>query len=467
MIRLRHKLMLHSFRFTDQLSLIGSLFITAGILLPKNQVIPIETSGLFSFALLSMGWIGIFEHFVRYNHHRLETLESEISKLVKANSGASIWLLVVLNLFTNQNTNLEFSFSFLATTCLIAGSTRIITRKFLATTLRSRNNLRYLLIVGPESRAHQLANRIESKPELGYKISGIISNSENPASNHSWQENNIQDSIRHRIKKNRVDEILSCFSIESHIKEIVEVIKEAKNLGIVVRLFPNPFESSILSGAKMEEFDNDCVVTIFREHHVFQLLAKRLLDISVSALLLFLLSPFLLVVGIFVRVTSPGPALFTQVRVGMNQRKFRLLKFRSMFVGAEQRRTSLEHLNERDGPVFKIANDPRITAFGRWIRKTSIDELPQLYNVLIGDMSLVGPRPPLPDEVKCYEWIYRKRLSVKPGITCIWQVSGRNIVSFDRWMQMDQDYVDHWSIWLDLKLLIKTIPAVLLSRGAS
>jgi lipopolysaccharide/colanic/teichoic acid biosynthesis glycosyltransferase len=138
-----------------------------------------------------------------------------------------------------------------------------------------------------------------------------------------------------------------------------------------------------------------------------------------------------------------------------------------MFVGAEQRRTSLEHLNERDGPVFKIANDPRITAFGRWIRKTSIDELPQLYNVLIGDMSLVGPRPPLPDEVKCYEWIYRKRLSVKPGITCIWQVSGRNIVSFDRWMQMDQDYVDHWSIWLDLKLLIKTIPAVLLSRGAS
>jgi lipopolysaccharide/colanic/teichoic acid biosynthesis glycosyltransferase len=158
---------------------------------------------------------------------------------------------------------------------------------------------------------------------------------------------------------------------------------------------------------------------------------------------------------------------FVQNRVGMNQRQFKLYKFRSMVADAEERKSELLHLNERDGPAFKIDNDPRITPIGRFIRKTSIDELPQLFNVLSGEMSLVGPRPPLPDEVQKYEWLFRKRLSVKPGITCIWQISGRNNVSFERWMQMDHEYIENWSIWLDLRILLKTIPAVLFSRGAS
>jgi lipopolysaccharide/colanic/teichoic acid biosynthesis glycosyltransferase len=151
----------------------------------------------------------------------------------------------------------------------------------------------------------------------------------------------------------------------------------------------------------------------------------------------------------------------------MNQRQFKLYKFRSMVADAEERKFALAHLNERDGPAFKIENDPRITPIGRFLRKTSIDELPQLFNVLSGEMSLVGPRPPLPDEVKKYEWLFRKRLSVKPGITCIWQISGRNQVSFDRWMQMDHEYIENWTLLLDLKILLKTIPAVLFSRGAS
>jgi lipopolysaccharide/colanic/teichoic acid biosynthesis glycosyltransferase len=151
----------------------------------------------------------------------------------------------------------------------------------------------------------------------------------------------------------------------------------------------------------------------------------------------------------------------------MNQRQFKLLKFRSMVMDAEERLAEVQHLNEQDGPAFKIKNDPRTTCIGRFLRKTSIDELPQLLNVLRGEMSLVGPRPPLPEEVKRYEWFFRKRLSVKPGVTCIWQISGRNSVRFDHWMQMDHEYIENWSVWLDIKILLFTIPAVLFSRGAS
>jgi lipopolysaccharide/colanic/teichoic acid biosynthesis glycosyltransferase len=151
----------------------------------------------------------------------------------------------------------------------------------------------------------------------------------------------------------------------------------------------------------------------------------------------------------------------------MNQRQFKLYKFRSMVVDAEKRKLGLQHLNERDGPAFKIENDPRTTWIGRFLRRTSIDELPQLFNVLSGEMSLVGPRPPLPEEVERYEWMYRKRLSVKPGVTCIWQVSGRNNIPFHRWMEMDHEYVENWSLWLDLKIILITIPAVIFSRGAS
>ena len=172
-------------------------------------------------------------------------------------------------------------------------------------------------------------------------------------------------------------------------------------------------------------------------------------------------------VAILVKVTSPGPVFFVQERVGMNKRRFPLYKFRSMVVDAESRKKDLAHLNERDGPVFKIEDDPRITGIGKFIRKTSIDELPQLLNVLKGEMSLVGPRPPTPDEVEQYEWLFRRRLSVKPGVTCFWQVSGRKDVSFKQWMEMDQEYIENWSVWLDFKILWSTIPVVLLGRGSS
>lgn len=198
-----------------------------------------------------------------------------------------------------------------------------------------------------------------------------------------------------------------------------------------------------------------------------RLVGKRLLDIIVSTTAIILLSPIMLATLIAIKIDDPGPVLFKQVRSGRNGRKFVMLKFRSMCVDAEAKKKELESLNEMGGPVFKMKNDPRITRVGRFIRKTSIDELPQLFNVFIGTMSLVGPRPPLPSEVAQYKPWQRRRLSVRPGITGLWQVSGRNNIDFEEWMQLDLKYIDSWSLWLDLKILCKTVPAVLFKSGAS
>jgi exopolysaccharide biosynthesis polyprenyl glycosylphosphotransferase len=194
---------------------------------------------------------------------------------------------------------------------------------------------------------------------------------------------------------------------------------------------------------------------------------KRLLDILISGAAIWMLLPLLAITAALVKLSSRGPIFFGQVRVGLRGKPFRMLKFRSMVADAEARRADLEAQNEQAGPVFKLRSDPRITPVGRFIRKYSIDELPQLLNVLRGDMSLVGPRPPIPSEVLKYEPWQRRRLSVRPGLTCIWQVSGRNQISFEQWMYLDMRYIDHWSLAQDVNLILRTIPVVIGGRGAS
>jgi len=193
---------------------------------------------------------------------------------------------------------------------------------------------------------------------------------------------------------------------------------------------------------------------------------KRLLDVVLAAIGLVATLPLWLAIVIAVRLDSPGPAVFIQERVGLNGRLFRFYKFRSMFTDAEHRLAELESSNEVSGPVFKMRADPRVTRIGTLLRRTSLDELPQLLNVLKGDMSLVGPRPPLPREVEKYTPTDAVRLSVKPGLTCLWQISGRSTVSFDEWMALDRDYVHNMSFWLDLTILARTVRAVLSMRGA-
>jgi exopolysaccharide biosynthesis polyprenyl glycosylphosphotransferase len=199
----------------------------------------------------------------------------------------------------------------------------------------------------------------------------------------------------------------------------------------------------------------------------FDLAVKRLFDIVTSAVLLMVLAPLFAIIAIAVRTDSPGPILFKQRRVGLNGRIFSLYKFRSMQLDAEAQLSALRKENEMQGPAFKLRNDPRVTPVGRFIRRHSLDELPQLWNVFRGDMSLVGPRPPMPDEVQLYDRKERRRLSMRPGLTCTWQVSGRNdIADFESWVQLDLEYIDNWSLGLDFSLLVRTVPAVVFGSGA-
>jgi exopolysaccharide biosynthesis polyprenyl glycosylphosphotransferase len=342
---------------------------------------------------------------------------------------------------------------------------------FLMVVRSSSYNYRHLMILGYNGLALRVAQKIEATPVLGYKIGGFISEQRAAPGAGPNQEANLRiigqiKDLKGILEKGPVDEIMICLPIMEHFSVVSDAVRLAQELGIVVRLVPDQATENILSRCHIEQFEGASVVTMFREQLLMQLLAKRLMDIVVSLLLLVLLSPLLAVVAVAIKLTSPGPVLFVQERVGMNKRLFKLYKFRSMFMDAEKRQSELSHLNEMDGPVFKIKKDPRVTPVGRFIRATSIDELPQLVNVLRGQMSLVGPRPPLLEEVDRYEWLYRRRLSIKPGITCLWQISGRNEISFKQWMELDQQYIDNWSLWLDIKILAQTVPAVLFRKGA-
>ena len=197
------------------------------------------------------------------------------------------------------------------------------------------------------------------------------------------------------------------------------------------------------------------------------LFIKRIFDFVVSAMALILFAPIFLFSAFLIKVASPGPVLFKQERCSLHGRKFTFYKFRTMVVDAESRLKDILEYNEMNGPVFKMTNDPRVTRLGKWLRKYILDELPQLWNVFKGDMSLVGPRPPLPSEVEKYDNWQRRKLSMRPGITCLWQVRGRSeLTDFNEWMKLDLEYIDNWSFWLDFKILLKTIPIVLLTRGA-
>ncbi len=480
MIRLRHKLLIYMFRLFDQLVLMATAVIII-FFLPKIMMQEVshildatfQIKDAIGVLILTVGWIGIFDYFIRYKADRLVALNTQLKNLIKATAVATFWLMIICTAFSVKSLNIFNALIFFAVITAVGIVSRLFLRLLLLSARRSGYNSRYLLFIGASERAIQAAIKINKMPELGYKIVGFVAETSEvmadwESKEHGkWEGLGLLEDLRDILMAEQVDEIIVCLPVDARFSDITMIVRHARDLGIVVRLMPDITDGNLLSNMHVEEFGDEYVVTLFREQMLVQLLVKRFIDATVSLAVLVVLFPLLVVVAILIKLTSCGPVLFTQNRVGMNQRLFKLYKFRSMVVDAEERKSALQHLNEQDGPVFKIQNDPRTTRIGRFIRKTSIDELPQLFNVLCGEMSLVGPRPPLPEEVRCYEWLFRKRLSVKPGVTCIWQVSGRNKVSFDRWMEMDHEYVENWSLWLDLKILLVTIPAVLFSRGAS
>ena len=275
------------------------------------------------------------------------------------------------------------------------------------------------------------------------------------------------DELESILTDNAVDEVLVALPINRYGDLVETIVRQCEEQGIIVRVRTEMFNTRI-ARSYTDELHGVPVVTIQSgPQDGWQLIAKRLIDILGSAGLLLVLAPFFAIIAVLIRLDSAGPILFAQERVGVNKRRFRMLKFRTMLDGAHQQQLVLEHRNEAEGPVFKIRNDPRITRVGRILRRFSIDELPQLFNVLKGDMSLVGPRPlPLRDVNRINVQWHKRRFSIKPGITCLWQVNGRSNIGFNDWVRMDLDYIDKWSLGLDLKILMKTIPAVFRGPGA-
>jgi exopolysaccharide biosynthesis polyprenyl glycosylphosphotransferase len=324
-----------------------------------------------------------------------------------------------------------------------------------------------VVIVGTGAKGREVADMILRSPELDTLLAGFLDYHRRDL----WRYRDIPllghpDILPKLVSNRQVDALIVAVDPED-MAGTRTLFETAEKMGVTVCLLPNVYNAQIAKARP--GYINGTPVVVYRAVPDGQTAraVKWMID-KVGALAgLILAMPLFLITAVAIKLESRGPVLFKQVRLGLNGRTFHLYKFRTMCDGAETQKDCLRARNEMSGPVFKIKDDPRVTPVGRLLRKYSIDELPQFLNVLRGEMSLVGPRPPLPKEVAQYEpWQHRK-LSVKPGVTCLWQVNGRNNIDFDEWMRLDLQYIDNWSLWLDTKLLAKTIPAVIRSRGAS
>ncbi len=334
----------------------------------------------------------------------------------------------------------------------------------------TRDRLRryhYLLLVGCGPRAREMATLIEEGRGMGLRLLGFVDPEADggPAPKLGGYDVFALSSVGRILQNRVVDEVVFAVNLQE-LARLEPLMQHCADLGIRTRV-QLEFLPPAYSRVYLENFRDVQLLSLSSapdsELHLF---FKRVIDVALSSASLVVFSPLLLAIAGMIRISSPGPVLFRQTRCGLGGRRFVLYKFRSMINNAEQMRAELHQLNELDGPVFKISDDPRITRVGRWLRRFSLDELPQLWNVFRGDMSFVGPRPAVPEEVQQYEDWQRRRLRMRPGLTCTWVLEGRSHVDFNRWMQLDLTYIDNWSLWLDAKIFLRTIPIVLSGRGA-
>jgi len=331
-------------------------------------------------------------------------------------------------------------------------------------------NLRRTIIIGANQRAAHLVDVMFARGRSGHTIEGVLEDDPERMRFLDTYDfpclggvHELEDTLNSRT----VHEVFVCLPLRSFYETIQNVAVICENAGTPVRLIADLFPLRVANSRLMYIEDIPLLSLSAVPETQAKLALKRGIDLAVSSVLLALLSPLFLLIALLIKLESKGPVFFAQERVGQNQRRFKMLKFRSMVAGAEKMRDELEDYNEADGPVFKIRDDPRITRLGKFLRKYSLDEFPQLINVLWGQMSLVGPRPPIASEVEQYSWDQRRRLSVRPGMTGLWQVSGRSDISFEQWVELDLTYIDSWSLAEDCLILLKTFKAVLQGRGAA
>ena len=417
-------------------------------------------------------WSVLLFSYESYNSHRTIPLTREALTTIRVVGVGVVLLATLAYLLPLRQLSRAWFVLFAVLAMVLLVAERIMLR-VIARWVRSKGlNYRTVLIVGTGRRATDIAHTILDHKYWGYKILGFVSDGHRLS--NGWARYRIFGTVPDlkRILENGqvdepVDEIVFAVT-RKKLDEMKQIFLMCEELGIRTRVAMNFFNNRV-ARIEIEDMEGVPFLTFTTTpSNEAQLALKRALDVAVSILILGLTLPVLTIAALVIRLTSPGSVLFKQKRIGLNGRMFTLYKFRTMIEDAHARRDEVAHLNEMNGPAFKATNDPRVTPVGRWLRRFSLDEIPQLWNVLKGDMSLVGPRPPIPEEVASYHRWHRRRLSMKPGLTCLWQVSGRNDISdFDRWMKMDLQYIDNWSPSLDLKILLRTIPAVLSGKGAS
>lgn len=418
--------------------------------------------------LIILAWLGTLRSVGNYQHTRGKDLPEILQELFWAGA-ISLVVFASLAFFLK----LDFvSRSLIVLTFILAWVLLSFERMLLIRTLRmlrrKGHNQRFLLIVGTGKRAQAFIERVERHPEWGFKIQGLVDADEALTGTDvlGYRVLGTLPDLPDLLENKVVDEVVFVVP-RAWLGRIEEAILYCEQLGKKVNVAVDLYTTQIAKPHYSGLHDFPFLSFQSTPDKIWQLILKRLLDLAVSALLLVLLAPLFLAIACIVKFSSKGPVLFKQIRCTRSGRIFTMYKFRTMVVDAESRLEALRHHNEMSGPAFKMADDPRLIRFGKWLRKFSLDELPQLYNVLKGEMSIVGPRPPIPSEVKRYLPWQRRRLSMRPGLTCLWQVEGRNrIVDFDEWMKLDLAYIDTWSLWLDLKLCLRTVPAVLFGVGA-
>ncbi len=420
---------------------------------------------LFCFSFL---WQSVFKLFRLYDLATIRSYREEAWRLLAACSLGSFCAIA----FPLASTSGAFSYHMVPYFFGVVITATVLTRHLVHALTPGWTPLgpqaRRLLIVGSGPRALKLYRSIIGQSNSDYKFIGFVDSrtTQEVDATIAMQLVGSLKQLQEILASRIVDEVLIALPIKSCYEQIQETIQTCEEVGVDCKYLSDIFQVSVAK-ARFERNEHYSIVSMKMAIDDYRLLVKRAIDIVGALSALIMLSPVLLVTAIAIKLTSSGPIVFTQQRHGFGKRRFKMYKFRTMVQNAESLQAQLEHKNEAQGPIFKIKNDPRITPVGRFLRKTSIDELPQLVNVLLGDMSLVGPRPMSERDVALFsEPRLMRRFSVKPGLTCLWQINGRSNTNFDFWISQDLKYIDNWSLGLDLAILLKTVPAVVKGHGA-
>ncbi|WP_206831078.1 sugar transferase [Alicyclobacillus fructus] len=424
---------------------------------------PFGSSPSYEVVIL-ISWLVPLLVFGDYPVRRLTDYRDDVKVILRVNTVAVLFVSLLSFALKMHSLSRLFVGMYLLTVVVGMSLNRLGVRWVLYELRRAGWDQKTRVIIGEGPMVMQYLDALERSPGQGIRVIGFVGSGrgEPPAGLPYFGD---VGAIREILAAHPADGAVLALPLRH--PELERVISACREQGMTVELIADGWLTLVERGMVVDGGGVPRLYIPGIPHSSVAVLCKRVTDVVVSAIGLLILSPLFGLIAIAIKLDDGGPVFFSQERVGLRGRIFRIHKFRSMVVDAEARKQELLAMNEMSGPVFKMRNDPRVTRVGRFLRKTSLDELPQLWNVLKGEMSLVGPRPPLPNEVVEYDHAYRKRLSVKPGLTCLWQVRGRNNIDFDEWMQLDMDYIDNWSYLNDWKIILQTIPAVIRRNGAS